>query len=275
VFDGVWLRIIFFVCVYALVCAFILGYAKKITKDKTKSLTFDIDREKLENIDFNLDKDVKDGKAFKAYAIFLSIAFVILILIASVRVISGYAIPILAVVFLVGGIVCGLIVSESKKKVFVNFLSGMFSMLPAVFLIALASSVKYVLDEGLIIGTITNNVVNFLSGKSKFLCVLLIYLLILILQVFIGSASAKIMLIMPIIVPICAELGISPSVVILTYCMADGFTDMILPTNPVLLIGLSMANVSYGKWVKWTYKMQITVFILTLLFLFFATGIGY
>ena len=275
VFDGVWLRIVFFVCVYALVCAFILGYAKKITKDKTKSLTFDIDREKLENIDFNLDKDVKDGKAFKAYAIFLSIAFVILILIASVRVISSYAIPILAVVFLVGGIVSGLIVSEEKKKVFMDFLSGMVSMLPAVFLIALASSVKYVLDEGLIIGTITNSVVNFLSGKSKFVCVLLIYLLILILQVFIGSASAKIMLIMPIIVPICSELGISPSVVILTYCMADGFTDMILPTNPVLLIGLSMANVSYGKWVKWTYKMQITVFVLTLLFLFFATGIGY
>ena len=28
--EGVWLRIIFFVCVYALVCAFILNYAKKI-----------------------------------------------------------------------------------------------------------------------------------------------------------------------------------------------------------------------------------------------------
>ena len=83
------------------------------------------------------------------------------------------------------------------------------------------------------------------------------------------------MLIMPIIVPICAELGISPLIVILTYCMADGFTDMILPTNPVLLIGLSMANVSYGKWVKWTYRIQIMVFALTILFLFFATNIGY
>ena len=131
------------------------------------------------------------------------------------------------------------------------------------------------LDEGLIIGTITNGVVAFLSGQDKFVCVLLIYLMILVLQVFIGSASAKIMLIMPIIVPICSELGISPLIVILTYCMADGFTDMILPTNPVLLIGLSVANVSYGKWVKWTYKIQIMVFALTILFLFFATNIGY
>jgi uncharacterized ion transporter superfamily protein YfcC len=57
--------------------------------------------------------------------------------------------------------------------------------------------------------------------------------------------------------------------------MADGFTDMLLPTNPVLLIGLSMANVSYGKWIKWTYKLQITIFLLTILVLFFATSIGY
>jgi len=254
---------------------FILSYAKKITLNKTKSLTFDIDREKLKNLDLSVAQNTGDNKVFKTYSVFLSIAFIVLILIASVRAISDFAIPILSVVFLVGGLASGFIVSEDKKKVFKDFLSGAISMLPAVFLIALASSVKYVLDEGQIIGTITNGVVNFLSGQHKFVCVLLIYLLILVLQIFIGSASAKIMLVMPIIVPICIELGISPSVVILTYCMADGFTDMILPTNPVLLIGLSMANVSYGKWVKWTYKIQIVIFALTLLILFLATSIGY
>ena len=271
VFDDMWLRILFFVVVYLIVCAFLLGYARKITKDKTKSLTFDIDREKLKNLNFNATQTSSDKKLFKTYAIYLSIAFVCLILIASIRAISDYAIPILAVLFLVGGLVSGLLVSQNKSKVFKDFLLGMVSMLPAVFLIALSSSIKYVLDEGLIIGTITNIVVNFLSSQHKFVCVLLIYLLILLLQIFIGSASAKIMLIMPIIVPICSELGISPLIVILTYCMADGFTDMILPTNPVLLIGLSMANVSYGKWVKWTYKIQIVIFALTLLVLFFAT----
>jgi len=57
--------------------------------------------------------------------------------------------------------------------------------------------------------------------------------------------------------------------------MADGFTDVILPTNPVLLVGLSMANVSYGKWVKWTWKLQLVVFVLTILTLFFGVAIGY
>jgi uncharacterized ion transporter superfamily protein YfcC len=57
--------------------------------------------------------------------------------------------------------------------------------------------------------------------------------------------------------------------------MADGFTDMILPTNPVLLIGLSMANVSYGKWIRWTYLLQIIMLALTLLVLLFAVSINY
>ena len=95
------------------------------------------------------------------------------------------------------------------------------------------------------------------------------------MQFFIGSASAKIMLIMPIIMPIATALGLSPSLVILAYCMADGFTDVILPTNPILLVGLSMANVSYAKWVKWTWKLQGTVLLLTIAFLGFGVLIGY
>ena len=80
---------------------------------------------------------------------------------------------------------------------------------------------------------------------------------------------------MPIVVPICEALGISSAVVILTYCMGDGFTDMILPTNPILLIGLSVANVSYSKWIKFTAILQVIMFTLTVLFLLFAVSINY
>jgi uncharacterized ion transporter superfamily protein YfcC len=80
---------------------------------------------------------------------------------------------------------------------------------------------------------------------------------------------------MPIMLPVCNALGISTTIVMLTYCMADGFTDVILPTNPVLLIGLSMANVSYGKWVRWTWLFQLIMFVITVLILLFAVAVGY
>ena len=79
---------------------------------------------------------------------------------------------------------------------------------------------------------------------------------------------------MPIVVPIAQALGISPALVILTYCMADGFTDVIIPTNPVLLIGLSMANVPYSKWVKWTWKLQLFIFAVSVLVLLFGVIVG-
>ena len=198
-----------------------------------------------------------------------------LILIAAIRAISSFAVPLLAASFLIGGIVSGLCVCEKKSDTFKHMGKGALAMLPAVVMIALASSVKLVMSESGILDTVMNGVITSLTGKSKFLCVILIYLLILFLQIFIGSSSAKIMLIMPIMLPVCNALGISTTIVMLTYCMADGFTDVILPTNPVLLIGLSMANVSYGKWVKWTWLFQLIMFVITVLILLFAVAVGY
>ena len=274
--SGVWLKLIFFAIIFALVCWFILVYTKKITLNPEKSFTFEIDKIKKEGLNFKFDANSpKENKMFKVFGIFFIIQFVFLLSVALIRPISGYAIPILAVTFLIGGIIAGLLVVEEKKKVFVWMGKGALSMLPAVLLIGMASSVNLIMQESGILDTIMNSVIGFLDGKGVFVTVLLIYLLVLILQVFIGSASAKIFLVMPILLPICQVVGISPTLLIFIYCMADGFTDVILPTNPVLLIGLSMAGISYGKWFKWTWKMQLAVLLLSIATLFFAVQIGY
>ena len=276
VMEGAWLRLIFFAIVFVSVCAFLLFHIKKIQKDPKKSLTYEIDREKLATLDLSFtEESPKEARLFRSYAIFFGAQLVMLILIAAIRPLSGYAIPILAVSFLVGGIVLGLSVLPQKKDVFRHLLKGAVAMLPAVLMIALASSVKLVMQEGGILDTVMHAVITSLSGKNKFLCIILIYFLILFLQIFIGSSSAKIMLIMPIMLPVCQALGISTTLVTLTYCMADGFTDVIIPTNPVLLIGLSMAKVSYGKWVRFTGLFQLLMFAVTVLILLFATAVGY
>ena len=274
--SGMWLRIVFFAIIYSLLCGFLMVYLKKIEQNPTFSLSYQTDLEKKENLNLLEDENAfGDQKVFRVYSAFFAVQAVVLVAIACIRTISGFAIPILAASFLILGVVAGFIVCKKPKDVAFYIIQGAVSMLPAVFLIAIASSVKLVMTESGIIDTIMYFVLSALVGKSKFLAVVLIYFLILFLQLFIGSASAKIVLIMPIIMPIALALGISPNIVILTYCMADGFTDVIMPTNPVLLIGLSMANVSYFKWVKWTWKLQFLVFIISLLILLFGVGIGY
>lgn len=274
--DGAWLRVVFFILVYVSVCSFLMWHIRKISKDPTKSLTYELDEKRKQTLDLSFaEENAQENKIFKTYIVFFAVQLFILVLIACIRSISGLAIPILAASFLIGGIICGLCVCEKKGDVLKHMLQGAWAMVPAVVMIALASSVKLIMEEGGILDTVMHGAIKALDGKDKFTCIVVIYFLILFLQVFIGSSSAKIMLIMPIILPIASTLGISSSVVILTYCIADGFTDVILPTNPVLLIGLSMANVSYGKWLKWTWKFQLAMFIGTILLLMFAVRIGY
>lgn len=274
--SGVWLRLVFFGIIYGCLCGFLMLYLKKIRENPKASLTYEQDqtrRQRLKEEDTAAPENQQ--KVFRVYAGFFAIEGVLLIAIASIREISGLAIPILAASFLVFGLAAGFLVNRSPKQVLRWFFKGAVAMLPAVVLIGIASSVKLVMEESGILDTIMHGVLRMLEGSNRFTAVLLIYFLILFLQLFIGSATAKIVLLMPIMVPVAQALGISPNLVILTYCMADGFTDVIMPTNPVLLIGLSMANVSYGKWVKWTWKLQLLVFAITVLILLFGVGIGY
>ncbi len=274
--DGVWLRIVFFAIIYLTLCIFLMLHVRKIEADPKLSLTYESDLEKRKLIVAETTGHTEnDDHVFKVYLVFFAFQGLILVLIASVRAISDYAIPILAASFLIGGIISGLLVAQKRSDVAKFIGQGAISMLPAIVMIALASSVKLVMTESGIIDTIMNYVIGLLDGKSRFLAIVLIFFLILFLQFFIGSASAKIILVMPIVMPIATALGLSPALVILAYCMADGFTDVILPTNPILLVALSIANVSYGKWVKWTWKLQATVFAISMLILLFGVAIGY
>ena len=274
--SGAWLRVVFFVIVYVLLCIFLLGYLKMIRRDPKRSPSYEIDQKKRANLMAQKEDASQDQqRIFRVYALFFAIQGALLVAIACVRAISGLAIPILAASFLIFGLLAGQLVCKNFRAVLSYFLRGGAAMLPAVAMIALASSVKLVMAESNIIDTVMHSVLQLLEGKGKFVTILLIYGLILFLQLFIGSASAKIFLVMPIVLPITNALGISPTLVILTYCMADGFTDVILPTNPVLLIGLSMANVSYWKWLKWTWKLQLLLFIVSVLVLFLGVSVGY
>lgn len=274
--SGVWLRLTFFAMIYVTLCIFLMRHLKRIEKEPKSSPTYESDCEKRSQLgDLSENAAVNGDKIFRVYTYFFAVQIVVLILIASIRAISDYAIPLLAVSFLFSSLVAGAFVADRYRDVLRYLLQGATSMLPAVLMIALASSVKLVMTESGIIDTIMHRIIGVLDGQSKLLAIILIYFLILFLQVFIGSASAKIILVMPIVMPIAVALGLSPALVILAYCMADGFTDVILPTNPVLLVGLSMANVSYGKWVKWTWKLQLLVFLLGILMLMFGVAVGY
>jgi uncharacterized ion transporter superfamily protein YfcC len=97
----------------------------------------------------------------------------------------------------------------------------------------------------------------------------------MVLNFFIGSASAKAFLVMPILAPLSDLVGLTRQVAVTAYCFGDGFSNLLYPTNAVLIIGLSLADIPYPKWIRWTIKIQAIIFLISVLFLMFAIKIRF
>lgn len=271
--SGVWLRILFFILTYGILCLFLVKYARRIEKQPQLSLTYETDIQKRKELTLDIPDNKDNARIAKIYIIFFIALIVALILIYAFA--ASYSIPMLILCFLIGSIVSGTLITHKTSLTFKWFLSGVSSMLPAIVMLAFASSVKFIMTDGGVLYTIIHAAIELLSGLSPYESILLLYALVLFIQLFIGSASAKAMLIMPIIAPICSMLGISKELAILAFIFGDGFTNVIFPTNAVLLIGLSMSNVSYGKWFKHTALLQLAMLIITSLILVLCVAIGY
>lgn len=160
-------------------------------------------------------------------------------------------------------------------KLLITFKDGVISVLPGVLLILMANSIRFTLMGGNILNTILEAAVTLASGMPPWGVLLFIYGLVLFLNFFIPSGSAKAFLLMPLIVPTAETFGISAQLCVMAFAFGDGFSNVFYPTNPVLLISLGLANVSYGTWVKWSGKFQLFNLLVTSALLFFGMAVGY
>ena len=69
--------------------------------------------------------------------------------------------------------------------------------------------------------------------------------------------------------------GLSKQMLVLLYTFADGYTNAIFPTSPVLLISLSMIGVDYFKWVKKSAPLFAANVVLVIAFIILGVVIGY
>ena len=69
--------------------------------------------------------------------------------------------------------------------------------------------------------------------------------------------------------------GLSKPMLVLLYTFADGYTNVIFPTSPVLLISLSMIELDYFTWVKKSVPLFVVNLLLVLLFIILGVLFGY
>ena len=279
VFSGLWLRLVVFVFVFAGLYGFLYFYAKRIEKHPEKSLSYESDkilREKYTVSDVDaIFNDRTTSKAGKAFLICLGLALVCIItdfVTGAGGVISMGGI---AVFFVAGGISAALITGLRGKNLLSGFGEGIKTVAPAIPLILIVISVAYILNTGKIMHTILYYIYSFIEGMNPFVAILLIFLFIALLEFFIGSGTAKAFLVMPLVLPLAHLIGLSSNSVVLSFCLADGFTNLLYPTSGIMIIAIGIIGVSYSKWLKFSWPLFVIEGLISVAVMMFAVAIGY
>ena len=262
-FSGIWLRLASFAAIYGLLIFFLRRHCRRIEKNAS-----------LETMDSSeIDPAMNCGLRLFVGIFGLGIGAVLCSVF--IPALQSMTMVIVAVTFLAAGIAAVRAAGMSWKELAELFVSGLLSIFPAVAMILMAASIKYTLEEAHVLDTILHSALSLAGGMPRWMVILFVYILVLAMNFFISSGSAKVFLLMPLIVPLAEAFGISAQLCVLAFAFGDGFSNAFYPTNPVLLISLGLGNVSYGKWAKWTLKFQLANLALTGGVLLLGLAAGY
>lgn len=264
VFSGALYRVLVFISVYTILYAYLLRHVKK-----TKVLQID---DQPDNI------DLKGKVPQKAYMLFIGImGFMMIYVMLSpfIEILRDLSLVVIAFSFLVAALGVGFMTMEGKRLVFKTFIKGALDMSPAIVLILLATSIKYILIEGQILDTILYYMVLTLSDMPPIYAIYGAFLLVMVLNFFIGSGSAKAFILIPILMPLLDILGIGRQLGILAFQFGDGFSNILYPTNAVLLISLGLTQISYTKWLRFILPLQGILFLVSIIWLSLGFFLGY
>ena len=262
-FSGAWLRMLSFVLIYGLLLLFLRLHAKRV--ERPVELTARTDA----------GADPRADRGLVWFAGLMGAGIAAILCSGFVPALQDYTMIIVALTFLSAGIVSALVCGMSGRDLGKAFADGVAGIFPAVLMILMASSIKYTLEEAQVLDTLLHGAVGVAQTLPSWAVTLFIYLIVLVMNFFIPSGSAKAFMLMPLIVPMAQIFGISTQLCVVAFAFGDGFSNVFYPTNPALLISLGLADISYGKWFRWSWRFQAANLALTSALLLFGLYIGY
>lgn len=262
-FSGVWLRALSFVLIFCLLWLFVHHHAKKVEKPISAEVTN------------NFQMDPKLDKGLTVFAVIIAVGLVTVLSSSFITFLQDYTLYIVALMFLVAGVAAPLTAGMKGKEMLKAFGKGIVGFLPAILMILMASSIKYTLDTANVLDTVLHGAVGLTATMPKWAVILFIYAIVLVMNFFIGSGSAKAFMLIPLIIPLAQIFNIPAQLCIVAFAFGDGFSNVLYPTNPALLVALGLADESYGDWFKWSVKFQLMNLVLTSALLLFGLSIGY
>lgn len=186
----------------------------------------------------------------------------------------GWWFPELSALFLVGGVVIGLIDGMGEAEIAETFVAGCADLLGVAFIIGVSRGITVLMNDGSITDTILHWGENLLAGAGPVSFVLLVYLIYLPLTILIPSSSGLATLSVPIMAPLGKFAGVGGDLVVTAFQSASGLVNIITPTAAVVMGALALGHVPYDRWIKYVWKLMLYFLLLTMAFLVIGVVMG-
>jgi len=264
-FSGLGYRFLLWIVSTAIAIVFVMLYANRIKKDPTLSVTYEEDVKKREKYLDMADSEDATLTAQHHYAL-LVFAVGILVLVWGVLA-RQWFIEEIAGLFLITGILVGVVGRLTVTEITSSFGSGAKDLVMTALIIGLARGILIIARDGQIIDTLLNALSSQIIQLHPIVSSQFMFTTQTIINFFVPSGSGQAALTMPVMAPLSDLVGVSRQTAVLAYQMGDGFGNMIIPTSPVTMGVLTLANIPWERWAKWLLPLEFILFILGLLFL--------
>jgi len=165
----------------------------------------------------------------------------------------------------------GLGVDDTARE----FTRGAAELTTTALLVGFARGIEVVLSEGRVIDTIVWAIAQPLQELGATAAAVGMFFVQSAANFFIPSGSGQAYVTMPIMAPLADLVGVTRQVAVLAYQFGDGFTNILVPTNAVLIGILAIAGVPYERWVRFVLPFMVKVWVLGSIALAVAVWIGY
>lgn len=269
IYSGIELRLAIFIPFVLIGFHHVWSYAKKVVADPASSLTAD-DKCPL------ADKADADYPAlgFRHKLILFGLVATVVLVVFGVSQFGWYLYEIGAM-FISWGIFSAVVGRLDTDTAATQFIEGCKDLVTTALLVGVARGIALIMEDGQILHSLVYAMSLPLSYVGSEIAAVGMFLMQTLLNLFIPSGSGQAYVTIPLLAPVGDLVGVNRQIVVLAYQFGDGFSNMIVPTNAVLMGIVGMAGVPYHKWFKFCLPLMFKLIAASSVVLVLAVIMGY
>ncbi|MDA0680830.1 MAG: TIGR00366 family protein [Proteobacteria bacterium] len=275
--SGLWYRLICFFIFVGIGIHHVWSYAKRVGNDPSKSLVADIDVPAGAAIPRDQSPAALDDlpPMTKVQKLIMTAIVVAMVMLIYGMTVWKWGLFEMQGLFAGLTLIIAVIARMSPDETATEFSIGAGSLTSVALLIGVARAIQVVLDEGGIVDTMVYGISVPVQELPGAIAAIGMFFVQSLANFFIPSGSGQAYVTMPIMAPLADLVGVSRQVAVLAFQFGDGFSNILIPTQYVLIGILGMAGIPYDRWLIFVMPLMIKIAIVGSLALVVAVLIGY